>query len=263
MRKHELERLAGLLQVAIEARIAVAHRVAIDGPCLPAAPHRLVGISLGRLLVAHGTVAQGIVHHVVATAIGAELVFQRLVGMAHGDAVVSRVARKLGGFKHQFEIHHVVDDDGAFPALLGLPTVRIVDVPRLDDASARTEAGGERLRCLHHHVLISLDVLQAQAVAETAVDDEAHVVVARQHFGRFDGARHVFRLLGPLLVASEFVEIPQGAGEEAATPVVRTAVAHFALLVERHGIERFLGFLDSGRFQSHLFRGKVNGFGNA
>jgi hypothetical protein len=56
------------------------------------------------------------------------MIFHRLVGMTDGYVVKSGIARYLGGIKKQFQIHHVVDNNGTFPVFFR------IGIPRLDDS---------------------------------------------------------------------------------------------------------------------------------
>ena len=207
-----------MVEVAFVARVTVAGRIAVDGPCLSARPRRIVGIALRRAASAHVARRQVVVHDVITAVIVAEVLLHRSVGMLHRDIIIGAVARKLRGLEHQFEIHHVVDDHRALPAALALPAA--VGVPRLDDARHRPETRRERLGRLDDHILVAGYVFQSQSVAVAVVDHEAHVVMPLQVLHRIEDLGMLSCARGPCLVARQFVHVPQRPGEETAHPVV-------------------------------------------
>ena len=65
----------------------VNHRIAIDGPRLPAAPHGVVGIALMGHPFDEMSVESVIHRDMIARAVGAEMVPHGGLGMSHGDVV--------------------------------------------------------------------------------------------------------------------------------------------------------------------------------
>ena len=179
--------------------------------------------------------------------------------MSHCHLIVSGVARELGRLEEQFQIHHVVDDDGTFPAPFRLPAVSF-HVPALDDLGLLVETCAERLGRLDHHVLIFFLMAQAETVAVAAVDDEADVMVPGEITG-------LIKSLGVFLcqrqqrgIAGQFIQIPHAAGEEPAPPVGIAAVIYFTLVVQSNRIETFSACLNRVNLQSDLCPCVFNGF---
>ena len=63
------------------------------------------------------------------------MVLERFIGMRDGYFVEAGVSAVQSGVEEQFEVHHVVDDDRAFPAG--------VRIPRHDDPGFGLEPGGQ------------------------------------------------------------------------------------------------------------------------
>ena len=67
------ERFQGLIQIFTVLGFTIAYRITVDSPCLPATPDRFVGISLCRLAMAHFTILDTVVNHMVTTSIRAKM----------------------------------------------------------------------------------------------------------------------------------------------------------------------------------------------
>ena len=155
--------------------------------------------------------------------IGAEIIpiviLQGLVGVADGDIPVSRVTCHLAHLEKQFEIHHIIYNDRAFPTSFGLPTV-VYDIPGLKDAGCRAETGGKGIGSVDKNLVIARDILQAQAVTVTVIDHKAYVVMPGEVLDFVQDLSVLLSLEGILLLTGEFVHIPESACEESAYPVV-------------------------------------------
>ena len=87
---------------------------------MPPCPGGLVGVTLCCYLRGYGTV--GIVaDDVVATVIGAEMIFQGIVGVSYGDVLKLFIARFFGRPKQKFQVHHVVDNHRLSEILKRIP----------------------------------------------------------------------------------------------------------------------------------------------
>ena len=109
--------LAGMGQEALVTGEAVHHRVAIDGPRLSAAPHRLVAVALMGHTLDEVARERIVYRHVVARAVGAEVVLHGSRGMCHGQVAQVAAFPVLGCPEEQFEVDHIVHD-GVVPAIV-------------------------------------------------------------------------------------------------------------------------------------------------
>ncbi len=162
-----------------------------------------------------------VTHDVVRTGVGAVVVVHRDVGVRFGHVAVNVVTGEVRRDGQQFEVHHVVDDDGIAPFL---------GVPRTGATHRRIEPRGEIAGGSDDHIAVSLVVRQTVAVTVGAVDGKADVVIvgavlfALHAFGElFGDAEQVF-------AAAVFVEVPHRTREEAAGPPT-----------DRAGDERIVG----------------------
>ena len=134
---HHIERFQGLIQIFTIFGFTIAYRITIDSPCLSATPDRFVGISLCRLAMTHFAIFDTVVDHMVATTIRAKMFLHGTVGMRHRDLIERRITGQTRSFEHQFQIHHIVNDNRTFPTPFGLPSA--FHIPRLDNPGSRTK----------------------------------------------------------------------------------------------------------------------------
>ena len=62
-----------------------------------------------------------IVHHMIGGVVGTEMILERLLRMADSDVIVFLVVGEEGRLEQEFQIHHIVDDDGKLPPVGGAP----------------------------------------------------------------------------------------------------------------------------------------------
>ena len=62
-----------------------------------------------------------IIHHMIAAVVLTEMVSHSRIGMLPGYVIESGVAGQPGSFEQQFEVHHIINDNGTFPATFSLP----------------------------------------------------------------------------------------------------------------------------------------------
>ena len=115
--------LFSLFQVFGIVCIAIAHGIAIQGPRLSTCPSRLVGIALCSLSLTDFTGFGVIIHHMIAAVVLTEMVSHSRIGVLPGYVVESGVAGQPGSFEQQFEVHHIINDNGTFPATFSLPSL--------------------------------------------------------------------------------------------------------------------------------------------
>ena len=138
--------------------------------------------------------------------------------MAHGDVPEDGVAAEAGRLEKQFQVHHVVDDDGTVPSSLRLPSGR--GVPRLYDAGTGAEPCRERLGGLHDHLFVAFGGMDAVTVEIGTADHKPDIVVPREILYAVQALGVAPGLRGPALVARELIEVPEASCEEAGAPVV-------------------------------------------
>ena len=116
-RKYEIIYFASLLPVFRLTGIAVANRVTINSPSLSPRPCRFVGISLRSLSAAYSTRFRIIVYYMITTAIGTEIIFKRLIGMADCYIIIGGIARQTGSLEKKQVVYVPYDDwtSGFFP----------------------------------------------------------------------------------------------------------------------------------------------------
>ena len=96
--------LHGAVQVTFVARFAVAHRETVETPALAPRPGRSGRMALSAFLSGDAARPGVVADDVERTVVGAEVVFEGVVGMAHGDVVVAFVARESRGREQHFEV---------------------------------------------------------------------------------------------------------------------------------------------------------------
>ena len=121
LREPEAGNVTCLLQISLVVGITIAHGESIESPSLATAPDTLVEKSLMREAFDDASIFRIIVDDVVRGIVVAEMVLHRGVGMVHSDVVELLVARDTRSLEEQFEVHHVVDDDGILPTAGSAP----------------------------------------------------------------------------------------------------------------------------------------------
>ena len=79
--------LLGMVEEPLVFGEAIDHGIAVDGPRLSTAPHRLVGIALMGDALDEVTVERVVHCHMIAAAVLAEVVFHRGFGMPHSHVI--------------------------------------------------------------------------------------------------------------------------------------------------------------------------------
>ena len=229
-RYHVVARLAQPLQVDVRhllceveepavTGVAVDHRVAVNRPCLSAAPHRMVGIAL----VGHAaqeTAGEGVVDcHMIARAVGTEVVVHGRLGMAHRYVVEPFAVGIVGGClltrpEEQLQVDHVVHD-GVVSAV-----VFHVTGPRENRPHLRIEQRGELpggLQSQRPVVRVGCLLVPFQQRID---DDESQVVVIDwlRHDG-LDGIRILLSRSFHRLVVRMGVVHPKDSRPETRTPL--------------------------------------------
>ena len=217
-----------MIKIALIACETVGYGESVDGPGLSPCPTAFVCYALGCAAAANLTCLVIIVHNVVGSHILAVMVLHSLVGVADCNVAVGRVTGHFAHFEKEFEVHHIVDDDRAFPTSLSLPAVSH-NIPGLDDAGIRTEAGCEGFRGVHKYCVIARDVLEPESVAIAVINHEAHIVVPFQELDFVEDFSVLLSVYCIFLFARELIHIPESAGEETAHPVVHRDEFDFAV----------------------------------
>ena len=221
--------LHGAVQVTFVARFAVAHRETVETPALAPRPGRRGRMALPALLSSDAARPGVVADDVERTVVGAEVVFEGVVGMAHGDVVVAFVARESRGREQHFEVHHVVDDHP-----VGVRVAALV-VPRADQPDGGAEAGEQGVGGVDQQLLVV--IVSGQAVSEVTgtAHHESQVVgfgvVAQRVERRRAAAGHV----EPFRVAGVFVEQPDVGGEKSADPSPRRVGLDRTVRIPRGG----------------------------
>ena len=144
------------------------------------------------------------------------------------------IAAVQGGIEEQFEVHHVVDDNGAFPTC--------IRIPRHDDSGFGLESCGKRAGRLDQYVGIGRITRDAISVTVAASHAESDVVVRGEVLDSFEPFG-LFRCAAfPFRVAGQFVEIPQRARKESTDPRFVGTIVVLPILVHLWGsVYSFVG----------------------
>ena len=201
----------------------VHHRIAVDGPALPAAPCRLTAraltaldsLDLLRLLI--------VVEHMVATAVRTVMMLHRHIRMRHRDlaevntAVLFPFSFFLFTFTsrpfEQLEVHQVVGDDEKIRLLVRLP-------PAADESEPLVVALAQRRRRLHQERIVLVRLENAPRIAVRAVHHEADVMVVPVGRHRREDLRPRRCALLEKSVTHRLVEIPERTREMSRRPPV-------------------------------------------
>ena len=209
--------------------VAIYHRIAIDGPTLSTSPHRVVGIALmGHPL--DKIAADGIINcHVIATAIGAEMVLHRGLGMSHRQVVEELVATVLRCPEHHVKIHHIVHDG------IVRPVARFhLSWPTQDGSHNWIEECGERISRSQDDILVILRMIHLISLAVRAEHQKADVVIITWAIGNVSKTvRIAFGCRSNGIIAKELIVHPENARPKAVTPLLSrslTAVPSFLLI---------------------------------
>lgn len=134
------------VQKHLVARIAVHHSVSVYGPRLSACPHGVVGIALMCDPLDEVAAYSVVYGHMIAAAVGSEMVEHRGLGMSHRQVVQQFVAPIPGCPEHHVEVHHVVHDGVVWPVVW-----LYLSRPAQQGANDGIEECGERVgRCKYH-----------------------------------------------------------------------------------------------------------------
>ena len=227
-----LRALHGTGQITRVARLAVAHRKAVEAPALTAGPRRSRRIALTAAVLAH-TARGGVVNDdVIGAPVLAEMVAKRRVGMGDGDIAEPRIARQPARLEKHFQIHHVVDDHQ-----IGVGLAVLV-VPRTDQPHFGIETLQQRLRRFHQQPLISLVAGKPQPETHRTADHEAQVVGTFVRRKPRKGRRAATGAPQPRGVLRFAVKEPQGAREKAAHPAADAFQLKGARTVQTRRVER-------------------------
>ena len=199
----------GVLQVFRIARLAVAHRIAVESPRLSAGPRRRVGITLERAPALDRAVVV-VAHDMERTGVVAEMVLHRDVGMADRHIAVDGIARVFRGPEEHLEVHHVVDDDRVVP---------LAEIPRTDQADTGGATRNEALGGLDDHRFRMPVVQRLHLLAEAAEDHETQVVRPLIILYTLQPAGVFLRFGKEFFVAREAVALPKRPGKKSARPV--------------------------------------------
>ena len=150
-----------------------------------------------------------IVHYMPGAVIRAVMVLHGLVGMGNRDIPICGVSGNLGCTEKEFEVHHVVDDDGA------LAIEFFARSPALDDAGSRFETGAEGLGGVHDDIVILFGALEAKSVAVASINHKPYVVMLREILDIAKDFSVFLGMLGPILVTCIFIHVPERSGQEA------------------------------------------------
>src|SRR5918995_484452 len=125
------------------------------------------------------------------------------------------------GPEEQLQVHEVVDDHRKAP-VPGLGIVGL-NVPALDRADGRIEAGGKRARRLDGHVAGVRVAGELVLPAEAFEDHEAEVVGVRAGLLRLQSRRPALSPLAPDRITGPLIHQPRAASEKTTGPAVRVA----------------------------------------
>ena len=203
------------VQVARIARFAVTHRKAVERPALTARPGRRGRITLSAALSGDTSRSGVVTDDVETTVVRAEVVFERVVGMANGDVVVALVAGEFRDREQHFEVHHVVDDDP-----VGI-RVAVFVVPRTDQPDGRAEAGEQGVGSVDQQLPVRLLSRQPVGCGAGTAHHEPQVVGFGVAAQRVEGRRSAAGHVEPFRVAGIFIKEPDICREESADPAPR------------------------------------------
>ena len=164
-------------------RFTVTHGESVDAPSLSAWPSRIVRVSLRSLSFDGLACLFIIIYDVKATVVLTYLMLHYLFCMWDRYLAKTFIPRYFGGVEQQFQIHHVVNDNGEVIYFVAMPTAK--SVPRLDDICFRTEARTERSCRFHQNVFVAGLWSEAVSVAVTTIHHKADVVVIGESLRRF------------------------------------------------------------------------------
>ena len=232
MTDREVGQLLREIEVADVSGRTVHHRIAVDGPALPAAPCRLTAraltaldsLDLLRLLI--------VVEHMVATAVRTVMMLHRHIRMRHRDlaevntAVLFPFSFFLFTFTsrpfEQLEVHQVVGDDEKIRLLVRLP-------PAADESEPLVVALAQRRRRLHQERIVLVRLENAPRIAVRAVHHEADVMVVLVGRHRREDLRPRRCALLEKSVTRRLVEIPERTREMSRRPPVDRPHVQLAL----------------------------------
>ena len=163
--------------------------------------------------------------------------------MRHRNFIETRIAAVNRSVEQQFEIHHVIDDNRAFPAF--------VRVPRHNHAGLGLKPRRQRTRRLNQHVPVCRIAGDSVTVAVTASHSESDVVIRSQVFDPFESFGLFRRARFPLRITGQLVQKPQRTGEETADPPFVSAVTVHPVL------EILRGFAFTGSHQFVVQPGRL------
>ena len=161
--------------------------------------------------------ADGIINcHVIATAIGAEVVLHRGLGMSHRQVVEELVATVLCSPEYHIEVHHIVHN-----RIVG-PVARLyLSWPTQDGSHDRIEERGERICRSQDDVLIILRMIHLISLAVRAEHQETDVVIITWTIGNISKTvRIAFGCRSNSVIAKELTVHPEDARPEAVTPLL-------------------------------------------
>ena len=175
------------------------------------------------------------------------------IGMRHRNLIERRVAGQTRRFEHQFQIHHVVNDNRTFPTPFRLPST--FHIPRLDNPCHRTEAGGQGTGSLNNHLLIFWIARQTQTVPKTTIDHKTDIMVPLDVFGIFHRFRIFLCKRQQALISCQLIQIPNRTGEKTTAPIRQVTIINRTVRVQRS--HKLTARLDQFNLFSYLFTGKL------
>ena len=173
----------------------------------------------------------------IATAIRAEMILHRSLGMGYCQVIKQFVSSVFGCPEHHIEVHHIIHD-GIVRPVAGLYLSR----PAQYRAHDRIEECGKRIGRSQDYVLVFLRMIHLVAFAIRAEHQETDVVVVARTIGdAFQRFRISFGSLAHSLIPGILIVHPEDAWPEAITPLFRCSLSAVPslLLIALQNIARF------------------------
>ena len=207
-------------------------------------------IALCSVTVSYASIFQRIVNYMVAAVVCTEVILHGCICMRYSNVIEGRIARKTSCFEQEFQVHHVIDDNWAFPSAFTLPSS--VCIPRLDNSGYRTEAGRKRLCSGHDDILVFRFLAQTVSGQVAASNHEAYIVMPFQVFHRVQVFCIFFSQFLPFFIFSQVIIQPHCSREETTGPVIDRYIYDISLFVDGTRVQDFTTFFNQVSLQSVL-----------
>ena len=112
--------ILGQLQVFGIFGSAVANRESVKPLRLTTRPFQLVAITLMCIFLQCLSCDSVVTDHMIAAEIRAKMVLHSCIGMTYSNFEKGRISGHLSRFEKQFQVHHIVDNNGEAPFILAV-----------------------------------------------------------------------------------------------------------------------------------------------